>query len=119
MCVRVCVCDESTAQEQSLYDKLNIATDFLLGFRDFQLTLLSEVVSFTGYRPFCSFFELAAIFLYDELPRASYAHMQAGFCMECTICHVAFLEFVLILSRRIVVGFPYACISFKVEVVSC
>ena len=45
--VCVCVCVECTAQEQSLYDKLSIAADFSLCFRDFQLTELSEVVSFT------------------------------------------------------------------------
>ena len=36
----VCVCVESTiaTQEQSLYDKLSIAADISLHFRDFQLT---------------------------------------------------------------------------------
>ena len=52
VCVCVCVCEESTAQEQSLYDKLCTATDSSLEFRDFQLTELSEVLSFTSYRPF-------------------------------------------------------------------
>ena len=90
MCV--CVCEESTAQEQSLYDKLSIAADFLLHFRDFQLTELSEVISFTSYRPFRSFFEVAAIFLHDELPHAPYAHAQAGFYMKRTISHMEFVE---------------------------
>ena len=44
VCMLVCVCEESTAQEQSLYnDKLSRAAEFLLHFRDFQLTELSEV----------------------------------------------------------------------------
>ena len=89
----VCECVESTAQEQSLYDKLSIAADVSLHFQDFQLTELSEVVSFTSYRPFRSFFEVVAILFHNELPRAPYVHVQAGFYMECTISHVAFLKF--------------------------
>ena len=78
VCVCVCVCVASIAQEQSLYDKLSIAADFSLRFQDFQLTELSEVVSFTSYRPFRTFFEVATIFfLHDELPRARHVHAQA------------------------------------------
>ena len=73
VCVCVSVCVESTAQEQILYNKLSIAADFLIRFRDFQLTELSEVVSFTSNRPFRSLFEAAAIFLHDELPRTMYS----------------------------------------------
>ena len=71
VCVCVCVCVESTAQKQSLYDKLSIAVDFSLRFRDFQITKLFS------YRPFCSFFEVAAIFLHDELLCALYAYAHS------------------------------------------
>ena len=44
------VCEESTAQEQSLYDKLSTAADFRYVFEIYSLTELCEVVSFTSYR---------------------------------------------------------------------
>ena len=58
------MCEESTAQVIR-----HIAVDFSLRF---QLTEVSEVVSFTSYRPFRSFFE------HDELPRASYTYARAS-----------------------------------------
>ena len=81
MCVCVCV------MTLLLKNKVirQTAADFSLCFRDFQLTDLSEVVSFMSYRHFRSFFEVAAIFLHDELPHAPYAHVQAGMYMEHTV----------------------------------
>ena len=94
VCVCVSVCVESTAQEQTLYNKLSVAADFSLRFQ------LTEVASFTSYRPFRSFFEVVAILLHDELPHAPYTHVQAGFCMECTINHLAFLRVCVTLELK-------------------
>ena len=93
VCVCVCVCGVYCSRTKFIRQ-----TDFSLRFHDFQLTELSGVVSFTSYRPFRSFFEVAAIFLHDELPRAQYTHAQPRFYMEHTISHVAFPEFVLLSS---------------------
>ena len=98
LCVRVCVCEESTAQDQSLYDKLKHSCRFFAMFSKFPTTKLSEVISFTSYRSFRSFFDVVAFFLHDELLHVLYAHAQAGFCMEHTISHMAFLEFALLSS---------------------
>ena len=49
LCVCVCVCEESTALEHRFYDKVSIAADCLLRFQDFQLTELSDVVSFMSH----------------------------------------------------------------------
>ena len=110
--VHVCVCVESKFIRQT-----KRSCRF---FTDFQLTELSEVVSFTSYRPFRSFFEVAAILLHNELPRALYAHAQAGSIWSAL---VAFLKFALLSRWRIVVGFLSACIYMyfiltEVEVVS-
>ena len=42
----VCVSEASTVLEHRFYDNVNIAADCLLRFQDFQLTELSDVVSF-------------------------------------------------------------------------
>ena len=59
----VCVREESTALEHRFYDKVSIAADCSLHFQDFQLTELSDVVSFMSYRSFRSSFAVATTFL--------------------------------------------------------
>ena len=63
VCVYVCVCEESTALQHRFYDEVrSIAPDCSLRFQDFQLTELSDVISFTSYRYFRSSSMIAANF---------------------------------------------------------
>ena len=125
VCVLVCVCEESTALEHRFYNKVSIAADCLLRFQDFQLTELSDVVSFMSYRSFCSSLTVAAIFLNHILIRAttwshctaSQAHMQGRFNMECTICHMVFLEFALLVRGSLLCSVQFHYLAER-EVVS-
>ena len=112
MCVYVC--EESTALEHRFYDKVNIAADCSLCFQDFQLTELSDIVSFMCYRSFHSSFTVAAIFLNHVLIQVTarcratppLKRMHEGrFNMEYTICHMVFLEFALLIRGSLLCSF--------------
>ena len=113
MCV--CVCRVYCSRTKFIRQTISVPADFSLRFQDFQLTKLSEVVSFTSSRPSRSFFEVAAILLHDKLLRAPYAHWRASWIL-CTISHVAFVA-----TLELKDGCWSACIYFiltEVEVVS-
>ena len=63
LCVCVSVCPPFSGSIKRLYNTLITEIGFVLNAKDFQLTDFSEKASFESYSLFCSFYDMAAIFL--------------------------------------------------------
>ena len=62
LCVCVSVCPPFSGSIKRLYNTLITEIDFVLNAKNFQLADFSEKASFESYSPFCSFYDMAAIF---------------------------------------------------------
>ena len=63
LCVCVSVCPSFSGSIKRLYNTLMTEIGFVLNAKDFQLTDFSEKASFESYKLFCSFYDMAAIYL--------------------------------------------------------